>query len=494
MELDWLKRWSLYSGHSIAISDGESGRSFTYHQLFESAKKAAQLLHTEFSVKEGDRVALLAQNELESVVLFFALHRLGATLVPVNFRLTKREVDHILDDSGAKLVIFQKAFFEQVSHRTERLLDMDDFAVDLQKQNPFLETYLSHDETAALILYTSGTTGSPKGAILSHRMLFWNSINTSLRLNITQSDATVIFLPFFHTGGWNVLTTPFLHRGARIILLKKFDADRILELSAREKCTLLFGVPTTMDLMAQSPLFKESDLSSIRYAIVGGEPMPLPLIEIWNQKSIPVRQGYGLTEFGPNVFSLNEEDAVRKMGSIGFPNFYIEAKVVDEQGRELGSDEIGELVLKGPMAMSGYWRNEKATHETLRDGWLYTGDLVRRDQEGYYFVVGRKKDMFISGGENVYPPEVEQVLRSHPEVRECAVIGIPDEKWGEVGCAFVVAPALAEAELRQHCLKNLAKFKIPKEIYFVTGLPKGDSGKILKRELKDQYLNGLRQS
>lgn len=493
MELDWLKRWSLYSGHSIAISDGESGRSFTYHQLFESAQKAAQLLRNKFSVQEGDRVALLAQNELESVILFFALHRLGATLVPVNFRLTKREVDHILDDSGAKLVIFQKAFFEQVSHRPERLLDMDDFAVDLRKQNPLLETYLSHAETAALILYTSGTTGSPKGAILSHRMLFWNSINTSLRLNITQSDATVIFLPFFHTGGWNVLTTPFLHRGARIILLKKFDADRILELSAREKCTLLFGVPTTMDLMAQSPLFKESDLSHIRYAIVGGEPMPLPLIEIWNQKSIPVRQGYGLTEFGPNVFSLNEEDAVRKMGSIGFPNFYIEAKVVDEQGRELGADEIGELVLKGPMAMSGYWRNEKATHETLRDGWLYTGDLVRRDHEGYYFVVGRKKDMFISGGENVYPPEVEQVLRSHPEVRECAVIGIPDEKWGEVGCAFVVAPALAEPELRQHCLKNLAKFKIPKEIYFVTGLPKGDSGKILKRELKDQYLNGLRQ-
>ncbi|MEN0057891.1 MAG: AMP-binding protein, partial [Bdellovibrio sp.] len=235
------------------------------------------------------------------------------------------------------------------------------------------------------------------------------------------------------------------------------------------------------------PLFEKTDLSSVRYSIVGGEPMPIELIKVWDKKGIPIRQGFGLTEFGPNVFSLNEEDAIRKIGSIGFPNFYIEAKVVDNDGKELPDNQVGELVLRGPMCMQGYWHNEKATQETIKEGWMYTGDLVRRDSEGYYYVVGRKKDMFISGGENVYPPEVEQVLRAFPGVLEVAVIGVPDEKWGEVGKAFVVrqSDAVTTEELQGHCLKNLAKFKIPKHFVFLPSLPKGDSGKILKRKLSE---------
>lgn len=491
MELDWLKRWNLYAGASLAVTDGDTGRSFTYRQLFALTKKTADLLATKYKIQSGDRVALIAQNELESIVLFFALHRLNAILVPVNFRLTRREIDHILDDSGARLVIFEKTFHEQVQHRREvgqTLLEMTEFSREFSSHPGEFSDFNANEEAPAMILYTSGTTGAPKGAILSHRMLFWNSINTSLRLNITQSDCTVIFLPFFHTGGWNVLTTPFLHRGARIVLLKKFDADRILDLTENEKCTILFGVPTTMDMMAHSPLFEKSDLSRVRYAIVGGEPMPLPLINTWHKKGIPIRQGYGLTEFGPNVFSLNEEDALRKMGSIGFPNFYIDAKVVDDQGKEVPANQIGELILRGPMSMTGYWKNEKATVETIRDGWLHTGDLVRCDEDGYFFVVGRKKDMYISGGENVYPPEIEQVLRQCPGIREVAVVGVADEKWGEVGCAFIVKDnALTEDSLKQYCLKNLAKFKIPKHFRFLDTLPKGDSGKILKRALKDQY-------
>lgn len=488
IELDWLKRWNMYAGTSPAITDAETGRSFTYAELYERATAAAAYLAERYSVRAGDRVALVAQNELESIVLFFALQRLAATMVPVNFRLTRREIDHVLSDSGARLVVFQKAFFEQVAHRTETLLDLDQFAAEIPVY-PHAETgFAGEEETPAMILYTSGTTGAPKGAILSHRMLFWNSINTSLRLNIVQSDKTVIFLPFFHTGGWNVLTTPFLHRGAHILLLKKFDADRVLKLTADEKCTLLFGVPTTMDMMARSPDFAKADLSHVRYAIVGGEPMPLPLIHTWHDKGVPVRQGYGLTEFGPNVFSLNEGDAFRKMGSIGFPNFYVEAKVVDDLGREVAPNHIGELVLRGPMIMNGYWNNARATADTVRDGWLHSGDLVRQDEDGYFFVVGRKKEMYISGGENVYPSEVEQVLRQGQFVREAAVIGVPDEKWGEVGCAYVVTGGPAdEAALRAHCLKNLAKFKIPKHIRFVDALPKGDSGKILKRALVEQY-------
>lgn len=494
MELDWLKRWKLYSPNNIAIKDGETGREFSYAKLFELANRGAHLLHTEFGICKGDRVAVLATNELEYVFLFFALQRLGAILVPVNFRLTQREVDHIITDSSPKLILFQEAYREiaenlPASVQPAKLLlqGENSFAAKLEKTVGEEYSFNSHENDPVMILYTSGTTGSPKGAILTYKMLFWNSINTTLRLNISQSDCTVIFLPFFHTGGWNVLTTPFIHRGAKVVFLKKFDADQILALSEQEKATIMFGVPTTMEMMARSPLFAKTNLESVRYAIVGGEPMPLELIKVWDKKGIPIRQGYGLTEFGPNVFSLNEEDALRKIGSIGFPNFYIEAKVVDNEGRELKDNEVGELVLRGPMCMQGYWHNEKATQDTIKEGWLYTGDLVRRDSEGYYYVVGRKKDMFISGGENVYPPEIEQILRKHPHVLEAAVIGVPDDKWGEVGKAFVVAGSgvLTAEELYNHCLQNLAKFKIPKHFVFLASLPKGDSGKILKRKLAE---------
>ncbi|MFN8944674.1 MAG: AMP-binding protein, partial [Pseudobdellovibrionaceae bacterium] len=357
------------------------------------------------------------------------------------------------------------------------------------KPIPFSEK--ATQDTPVMILYTSGTTGFPKGAVLSHGMLFWNAVNTSLRLNISQDDCAVIFLPLFHTGGWNVLMTPFLHRGATIILTKKFEADQVLNLSEKHECTLLFGVPTTMDMMSRSASFPQIHLKKLRYAVVGGEPMPIDLIRTWANKGISIRQGYGLTEFGPNVFSLNEEDSIRKIGSIGFPNFYIDVKIMDEF-TEVKANEVGELWLRGPMCMLGYWKNEKATSETIVDGWLKTGDLVRKDEEGYVYVVGRKKEMYISGGENVYPAEVEKVLRSFPLIREAAVIGVQDEKWGEVGKAFIALEQppeelnvkALEGKILEYCLANLAKFKVPKYIQFIDSLPKGESGKILKKELR----------
>jgi len=493
MELDWLKQWAHYSPKNIALKDGETGREVSYAELFSSACKCSQMLARDFKVQTGDRVAVLAANEIEYVVLFFAVQRLGAILVPINFRLTQREIEHILADAKPQLLIVQNEYAKAIenltpSSRAAHQLSFENFVTLLKNESPEpMSPFLAAPQDPCLILYTSGTTGSPKGALISHENLFWNSINTTLRLNISQQDCAVIFLPFFHTGGWNVLTTPFLHRGAKLVLLKKFDAEQILSLSEKEKATLLFGVPTTMDMMARHPRFHAFDLAQIRYAIVGGEPMPVPLIKIWQERNIPIRQGYGLTEFGPNVFSLNQEDSIRKVGSIGFPNFYIEAKIVDENEKELAADQIGELILRGPVCMLGYWQNEKATQDTIRKGWLYTGDLVRRDEEGYYYVVGRKKDMFISGGENVYPAEVEQVLRMLSQVQEAAVIGVADEKWGEVGKAFVVAPGISEEEIKEHCQKNLAKFKVPKYFSFVDRLPKGESGKILKRELREKH-------
>lgn len=483
-QLDWLERWQLYSPKNIALKDGDSGRELSYAELYAHARSTANYLYHKYQIQPGDRVILIAQNELESVILFFALQRLGASLVPINFRLAPREVEHIVYDSQAKLIVTQPEFTPLVANLGITILQMEPGSEAFTVCDKQYLGFEALPDSIAMILYTSGTTGSPKGAMLSHQMLFWNSVNTSLRLNLTQHDKAVIFLPLFHTGGWNVLLTPFIHRGAQAILIKKFDAEKVLALSENESCTLLFGVPTTMSMMAHHALFKKVTLKSIRYAIVGGEPMSLEHIHIWNQKGVPVRQGYGLTEFGPNVFSLGEEYSDKKVGSIGFANFYVETKVVTESGTLCQAGQVGELCLKGPMMMSGYWNNSQATQETIQDGWLHTGDLVKFDSQGFYYVVGRKKDMFISGGENVYPAEVEQVLSMLPQVLEVAVVGVADDKWGEVGKAFIVtSEPLTKVELLDHCQKNLAKFKVPKHFEFMKELPKGDSGKILKRQL-----------
>lgn len=494
-ELDWLKRWNQYSPQQIAITDGDTGKSFTYAELYALSLSGAYLLKNDYQLKKGDRVIHFSTNEVTSFILFFSLARLGATLVPINYRLTPRELTYLIQDAEPQLIVYENAFRDLLQELKNEIRISENLWLPLTGENSFAsgvmtnqkkESQFHSDElTTALIIYTSGTTGFPKGAMISHKTLFWNSINTTLRLNISENDSAVIFLPLFHTGGWNVLSTPFLHRGAHIILTKKFDAEQILKLSEKYKTTLLFGVPTTMGMMARSPQFKTTNLTSLRYAIVGGEPMPIENIKEWENKNIPIRQGYGLTEFGPNVFSLNEKDSFRKMGSIGFPNFYVDVKVVDEFNQELGANCVGELWLKGPMAMTGYWKNPAATAEVFENGWLKTGDLVYFDQENYFYVVGRKKDMYKSGGENVYPAELEQVIQQLPWIKETAVIGVKDEQWGEVGHAFISVNEAYydEQEIRDHCLKNLAKFKNPKYITKLKELPKGDSGKILKRKL-----------
>ncbi len=485
----------MYSPQSVAVRCADSGRSFSYRELYDRSSALAQKLRATYGIGRGDRVAILALNEPETIFLFCALQRLGAILVPINFRFAAREIDHVLGDAAPKLFIYQEAFAEICAKLTAKPAQSLPFggraglAALLFSDAPARSSEMEGEfDAPVMILYTSGTTGSPKGALITNKMLFWNSVNTGLRLNITQGDSAVIFHPFFHTSGWNVLTTPFFHHGARIILLKKFDPARVLELSEEEGATILFGVPTMMDRMARSEAFARVNLKSVRYSIVGGEPMPVGLIRTWAAKGIPVRQGFGLTEFGPNVFSLNEEDAVRKIGSIGFPNFYVDVKIVDPvSGAELvNPNSVGELCLRGPACTPGYWQNEKASREAIREGWFYTGDLVRRDEDGYFFVVGRRKDMFISGGENVYPAEVEQFLSTHQSLREVAVVGTQDATWGEAGLCYYSTEngvSLDEGELRAFCQSGLAKYKVPKSFVHMPDLPKGDSGKILKRAL-----------
>lgn len=292
IDLDWIYKWQLYSPSNVAIKDGLSGKEITYKELYLRSLAGAEFLKTNYHIKKNDRVAVLATNDLAYVILFFALQRLGATLVPINYRLTVREVTHIVSDCQPKLIVHDTEFADILSpHKsTAQLLLTGPDSFSVMSDDPtFTNTahfFAGTQDSIAMIIYTSGTTGAPKGAMLTNQMLFWNSINTTLRLNISQSDCAVVFLPFFHTGAWNVLTTPFLHRGAKVIFLNKFDASQVLQLSQDEKATLIFGVPTTMAMMTQSPLFQNIDLTSVRYAVVGGEPMPLSLIEAWHAKEI----------------------------------------------------------------------------------------------------------------------------------------------------------------------------------------------------------------
>lgn len=495
---DWIAKWAVYSPGKIAVKEYESGHTYTYAELHRLGNRLAFHLRDHYGIRKGSRIAILAENCLEYIALFAAAQKMGCILVPMNYRLASAEIDYLLRDAEPALAVCEKKFAPLLQAAPafagvpcfwpiEELAAFCHRAKEGNHDEPF-PLQPAEEDDPVLILYTSGTTGFPKGAIYSHKMLFWNSINTAISLIVNTESRTVNVMPPFHTGGWNVLTTPFLHHGAYTCMVKKFDAATVLRLIQEEEATLFMGVPTMLKMMAEAPEFEEATFPSLYYIIVGGESMPIPLIEQWEYtKGVAIRQGYGLTEVGPNLTSLHQNDAIRKKGSIGRPNFYVEIKIADAEGREAPVNEAGELLLRGPMMTPGYWRNEEATRKAIVDGWFHTGDMVRLDEEGYLFVVDRIKNMFISGGENVYPAEVERVLQTHAGVSEAAVVGVPDAKWGEVGKAFVVlrpGTSLPEEELLEHCRSLLARFKVPKYIVFVEALPKNDTGKINRGALR----------
>jgi fatty-acyl-CoA synthase len=333
------------------------------------------------------------------------------------------------------------------------------------------------DDDGLLLIYTSGTTGKPKGALLTHANCFWTNLSFDLATGVGGDDVILACLPQFHCGGWNVQTLLGWWKGATVVVERQFDAARALRLIEEKRITTMMGVPANYLFMAQEPSFADADLSSLRRAVVGGAPMPVPLIEQWRDRGVEIVQGYGLTEAAPNVLCLPPEDAMRKIGSAGKPYPYVEVDVAAD----------GELLVRGPNVFPGYWRNDEATKLALAGGWLHTGDVVERDDEGYFFIKGRLKEMFISGGENVYPAEVESVLHDHPHVQDAAVVGVPDETWGEVGAAFVVVDGpLGEDELVEWCRARLARFKVPKRVHFVGELPRNSMGKVQKTELREQ--------
>lgn len=493
---DWVSKWAMYEPEKIAVKEFESQRTWSYGELDQMGNALAWHLKNEFGIAAGDRIAVLADNSLEYIALFVAAQKSGFILTPLNYRLSSAELNYLLGDADPSLFIFEEKYKNEALSALPLsplpLWSMETLTSFCLKalENPDKKIFplVPVDEDAPLfILYTSGTTGFPKGALYTHKMLFWNSINTALRLLINTDTRTINVMPPFHTGGWNVLTTPLLHFGGYTCLMKKFDAPTVLRLLSEEKPTLFMAVPTMLKMMADDPFFDQAQFPDLKYFIVGGEPMPVPLIEIWAAKGVAVRQGYGMTEVGPNLTSLHHNDAIRKKGSIGKPNFYVEIRIADENGRPVAPGENGELWLKGPMTTPGYWKNETATRAAITDGWFHSGDLVRQDEEGYLYVVDRIKNMFISGGENVYPAEIERVLVSHPDIAEAAVISIPDTKWGESGCAFIALHAgkkLDESAVLEYCRLNLAAYKVPKTIIWVENLPKNDTGKIDRKRLK----------
>lgn len=503
---DIAGRRALYTPDQLAVIDAGKTphQRFTYAQLNDRANRLANWLQAEAGVSKGDRVGIVAHDGVEFLDAFFACGKLGAMLTCFNWRLHWRELGALVQQTTPKAMIFSQEHAEKVAQVQAdypmHLLHIEGestagslhFEATLQATpNMPISTEGLEAEDTAVLLFTGGTTGLPKAAMISHRMIAWNSLNTVIH-DVRHEDVTVNVFPMFHTGGLLVYTLPLMILGGTTVLVRRFDPAQVLDLIQQYKATFFAGVPTMYQLLTTAPNWSSADLNGLRFCTSGGAPLPVSLVEQFGrEKGVRFKQGFGMTEFGPGIFALAPEDAIRKAGSIGRPNFFVDARIVDDANQPLGADEIGELVLKAQSMFSGYFGNPEATKAVIdTQGWFHTGDLARCDAEGYFFIVDRKKDMFISGGENVYPAEIEQALYQHPSVQMCAVIGVPDARWGEVGKACVVlkqGQTVTPDVLIAHLKERLAAYKVPKSVEFMDALPISAAGKILKRELRDQF-------
>ncbi len=497
---DWIGRWGRSFPQAEALVDIPRNRRYTYGELRDDVCRMANFLRSDLKVGKGDRVTVLALNRAEYITLFFATSRLGAILVPLNFRLTVNEFIYYLEDSKPKAFFFDREHCSVVAELKSKVsiphyicFDGDEsvgrslasvwgkFSAD-----PPPEVQLAAADPQ-LIIYTSGTTGLPKGVVMSYGMITWNSINTIIGWGLRHGERTILHSALFYTAGWNVFTLPLFHSRGTNILIQRFDADLVLDLIERERITVFFAVPTMFQMMIESPKFKTADFSSIWFMVSGGAALTEKIFETFKrEKGIHLWEGYGLTEVGPNNFLANG-----KLKTVGHPMPHVEVKLIDGEGHEVPPGQDGELLLRGDHLCSGYWNKPEATAEAIRDGWFHTGDLAKIDEDGHLSIVGRKKDMLISGGINVYPAEIERVIETHPRVAAVAVIGVPDEKWGEVGKAVVeLKPggSLTLEELQKFLGDRMAKYKVPKFMVVVDALPRTVAAeKVQKFILKERH-------
>ncbi|HEX5405039.1 MAG TPA: AMP-binding protein [Pseudonocardiaceae bacterium] len=481
----WLADSALRDPGKIAIAAGPT--EISYRELADRAARLAGVLRARH--RPGDRIATLTGNSAEHVVVFFACALARLVLVPLSWRLSAREIALQLAHAEPGLLLVEPDFAELADGALARLPTAPPTAVlggvDGAGEPP---DDLPLADDPLLMIYTSGTAGRPKGVVLSHANCYWTNLSLSMAVPLRPDDVVLSILPQFHVGGWNVQPLLALWVGATVVLERTFDAGRVLRLIAQRRVTTMMGVPANYLFLAQHPDFAATDLTSLRGAVVGGAPMPEPLLHTWHARGVGLVQGYGLTEAAPNVLCLPGEAARQKVGFAGRPYPYVDVALADPATGELHADlREGELLVRGPAVFAGYWRDREATASALRGGWLHTGDLVWRDDDGYYKILDRLDDMFVSGGENVSPSEVENVIYGHPAVAEVAVVGRPDERWGTVGVAYVVprsGGAVDATGLIDYCKGELARYKVPREIRVVDELPHSAVGKVLRGKLR----------
>ncbi|MCP2263119.1 class I adenylate-forming enzyme family protein [Promicromonospora thailandica] len=500
-DLHTLGRWprdrALATPDRVAVDD--RGVTLTYRALEERATAlAARFRAAGYGV--GDRVATVTGNSSDQVVLFFACAKAGLVLAPLSWRLSPHELAAQLDRADPALVLVAEECGTLADAALERLplppsrTALGPHGVEARVPPPTRRSLAEpppsravHDDDPLLLVFTSGTGGTSRGALLTHANCFWNNLSLSRTVELTSADVVLSVLPQFHVGGWNIQPLLAWWTGATVVLERTFEPERVLRLVADRRVTTMMGVPTNYLLLAEHPGFAAADLSSLRHAVVGGAPMPEPLLRAWHRRGVALTQGYGLTEAGPNVLCLPDDVARDRAGSAGVPYPHVEVAVADPvTGEHLAGPATGELLVRGPSVFAGYFRDPEATAASFARGWLRTGDLVERDADGYYRVVDRLKDVFITGGENVTPAEVEAVLRRHPAVADAAVVGVPDDRWGEVGHAFVVPRGgrLTDADdLEAFCRRELAGYKVPRHFELVPDLPRSSLDKVVRSAL-----------
>ncbi|MGH7897761.1 MAG: acyl-CoA synthetase [Candidatus Binatia bacterium] len=494
----WIGRRAAATPAKLAIRF--EGGEISYATLDERIRRLAAMLAHRCDVARGDRVAYLGLNGPVVLELLFACARLGAIFVPLNWRLAPPEHRDVLAHCAPKVLVAETEFLAHVDAIRSGLTGLLTVACD----GPSHGGWPSYDELVAaaagldvpaggdpsapvLLVYTSGTTGRPKGALLTQDALSWNAINSIDAHEMTSDDHVLTVLPMFHVGGLNIHTTPALRAGASLTLHRRFDPRRALGAIANERPTMFLAVPQVSLAMTEHPQWMSTDVTCLRSVATGSSIVPEPVIRPWHERGIAVTQVYGLTESAPVAICLRRKDARRKLGSCGEPALHCEARIVDDEGRELGANEKGEIVLRGPNLFREYWNDAAATAESFTDGWFRTGDIGHRDEEGFFYVDDRKKDVLISGGENVYPAELEAVLAACPAILEAAVVGRPDERWGEVPIAFVVprpGSELTPQAVLALFAGRLARFKHPRAVVFLERLPRNVMGKVLKQELR----------
>ncbi len=499
---DWSARRASLSPDRTAIVDEGSGRSFTYADLDRRANRTARLLES-YGVVDGARVALVTRNRIESIDLFCACGKTGGVLAPLSYRLAPPELAELLDLIDPEVLVIESPYVERLEHAIARA-SVDPPVLEIETDEPaggwdrYAEAVPADDgpvesrdrslEDPHLLLHTGGSTGTPKETTITHGSIYWNSFNTITAWGLQPDDVAPMVFPPFHTGGWNVLTLPLFSVGGTLILDREVDPGRILDQVESHGATVLVAVPAVLRTMARHDDWEAADLSTLRFVKSGGGPCRDSIVRAWRERDVDLTQGYGLTEIGPNNFAMPDDFGPEKVASVGKPALHVDARIVDEDGEPVERGAIGELELAGPHAAPAYWGNEAETAETFGDDWVSTGDLARVDGDGFYHIEGRKKNMFVSGGENVYPPEVEDAIADHPAVEEVIVVGVPDERWGTVGKAVVEGDdSLTLTELEAFLDGRLARFKIPAHLAFVDEMPTSGPSKLDRAAIEDEF-------